>query len=159
MVTISIYKIEFKIKEYLRSALNMREFIILATAHYNTQEDLRESNPENRHYIKSDVESMIDIAADYFRRNRCGLVEWWCKFNNGYQMFLTENDKIMLDLNVPFAQIFKEKCLRELGIEVTPDNPKYRGFLNWPCLDIYGNPNTSLMNEVQSKVHANSMLC
>lgn len=153
LMSMPIYKSEFKIKEYLKSSPNMRRFVILAAAHYNTQEDLGKSNPKDRYYIKSDIESMVDIAADYFRRNRCGLVEWWCKFDTGYQMFLTENDKIMLDLKVPFAQVFKEKCLRELDIEVTPDNPEHRRHLGWPCLDIHGNPNISLMNKVQAKAH------
>lgn len=131
----------------------MQRFVELAVVHYNTQEDLGRK-PEDRHYIKPDIESKLDIAEDYFRRDRCGLVEWWFRFDGGKEFF-NEVDRIKLNLDIPFCQVFKEKCQRELGFVVTPEERSMRKHLNWPCIDSEGRPNTDLMNIVKFKMKVN----
>ena len=128
----------------------MHGFVELAAAHYNTQID-RGSNPDPHLHIKPDFDSKLEIAEDYFRRDRCGLVEWWTRFTRDGREFLDANDKIKLDLGIPFHKVFADKCLREFGIEVKPDNIANRKYLSWPCLDVNGNPNTTLMNDVQAR--------
>ena len=148
----SSYKFQYKIINFLRNTPRMWSFVELAAAHYNTQIDHGKDHRLEL-YIKSDFDSKLDIAQDYFRRDRCGLVEWWCKFTKDGREFFDADDKIKLDLQIPFHKVFADKCLREFGIEVKPDNIADRKYLAWPCLDVYGNPNTFLMNEVQAKVH------
>ena len=146
------YRAQFHTIQFLRDNPKMWSFVELAAAHYNTQIDHgRDHSPG--FYIKPDFDSKLDIAQDYFRRDRCGLVEWWTRFNEDGREFLNANDKIKLDLQIPFHEVFTDKCLREFGLEVKPDNIDDRRYLAWSCLDVYGNPNTSLMNEVQAKIH------
>ena len=148
----SNYKAKFDAITFLKDNPKMRSFVELAAAHYNTQIDHgRDHSP--RLYIKPDFDSKLDIAQDYFRRDRCGLVEWWTRFTEDGREFLDANDRIKLDLQIPFHEVFADKCLREFGIEVKPDNIADRRHLAWPCLDYYGNPNTSLMNEVLGKIN------
>ena len=130
----------------------MWSFIDLATAHYNTQID-HSRDLRSVLYVKSDFDSKLDIAADYFKRDRCGLVEWWIKFTEDGKDFFDAEDKIKLDLQIPFHNVFVDKCLREFGIEVKPDDINDRKYLDWPCLDIHGNPNIQLMDEVQAKAY------
>ena len=146
------YRAQFYTIQFLRVNPKVWSFVDLAAAHYNTQIDHgRDHSPEL--YIKPDFDSKLDIAQNYFIRDRCGLVEWWTRFTRDGREFLDDNDKIKLDLQIPFHEVFADKCLREFGIEVKPDNISNRKYLSWPCLDIHGNPNTSLMNEVQAKIH------
>ena len=148
----SNYRLQHKTIQFLRDNPKMWSFVELAAAHYNTQIDHgRDHRPEL--YIKPDFDSKLEIAEDYFRRDRCGLVEWWTRFTRDGREFLDADDKIKLDLQIPFHKVFADKCLREFGIEVKPDDINNRRYLSWPCLDVYGNPNTTLMNEVQAKAH------
>ena len=148
----SNYKAKFDAIKFLKNNPKMWSFVELAAAHYNTQLDHRtDYSPEL--YIKPDFDSKLDIAQNYFIRDRCGLVEWWTRFTRDGREFLDDNDRIKLDLQIPFHEVFADKCLREFGIEVNPDNIDDRRYLTWPCLDVYGNPNTSLMNEVKAKIH------
>ena len=146
------YRAKFDAIQFLRDTPKMWSFVELAAAHYNTQIDHgRDHSPEL--YIKSDFDSKLDIAQNYFIRDRCCLVEWWTRFTRDGREFLNDNDRIKLDLQIPFHEVFADKCLRDFGIEVNPDNIDDRRYLAWPCLDVDGNPNTSLMNEVQAKIH------
>ena len=146
------YRAQFYTIKLLRDNPKMWSFVNLAAAHYNTQIDHgRDHSPEL--YIKPDFDSKLEIAQDYFRRDRCGLVEWWTRFTRDGREFLDANDKIKLDLQIPFHEVFADKCLREFGIGVKLDNIDNRRYLAWPCLDVHCNPNTSLMNEVQAKAH------
>ena len=153
LMTFPIYRNRAKIIDFLKSSWMMQRFVELAVAHYNTQEDLGRSL-EDRHYIKPDLESKLDIAEDYFRRDRCGLVEWWFRFDDG-QMFFNEIDRIKLNLDIPFCQVFKEKCQRELGFEVTPEERSMRKHLAWSCIDFEGRPNVNLMNMVKLRMFMN----
>ena len=145
----SSYRCEYKTINFLRNTPRMWGFIDLAVAHYNTQVD----KGSGGYYVKPDLDNKLEIAQDYFRRDRCGLVEWWTRFTGDGREFFDADDKIKLDLQIPFHKVFADKCLREFGIEVNPDNIADRRYLAWPCLDVYGNPNISLMNEVQAKAH------
>lgn len=128
----------------------MRSFIELAVAHYNTQIDHGLDHPES--YIKPDIESKLDIAQDYFIRDRAGLVEWWCKFTEDGQTFLDDKHKIMLDLEIPFHDVLADMSLA-YGIEVKPDCVEYLKHLVCPCMDAHGNPNTELMKEVAARAN------
>lgn len=146
------YRAQFHTIQFLRDNPKMWSFVELAAAHYNTQIDHgRDHSP--RLYIKPDFDSKLDIAQDYFRRDRGGLVEWWTRFTRDGREFFDADDKIKLDLQILFHKVFADKCLREFDIEVKPDNITNRKYLSWPCIDVYGNPNTTLMNEVQAKAH------
>lgn len=144
------YRAQFYTIQFLRDNPKMWSFVELAAAHYNTQIDHERDHSPGR-YIKPDFDSKLDIAQDYFRRDRGGLVEWWTRFTRDGGEFFDANDKIKLDLQIPFHKVFADKCLREFGIEVKPDDINNRRYLKWPCMDINGNPNTTLMNEVQAR--------
>ena len=146
----SSYINQYKITNFLRNTPKMWSFVKLAVAHYNTQIDHSKGHSLEL-YIKPDLDSKLDIAQDYFKRDRCGLVEWWTRFTVDGREFFDADDKIKLDLQIPFHKVFVDKCLREFGIEAKPDDINNRKYLNWPCLDIHGNPNIQLMNEVQAK--------
>lgn len=151
------YKAKFDVIQFLKDNPKMWSFVELAAAHYNTQLDhIMDYSP--KFYIKPDFDSKLDIAQDYFIRDRCGLVEWWTRFTRDGREFLDANDRIKLDLQIPFHEVFADKCLREFGIEVNPDNITLRRYLTWPCLDVYGNPNTSLMKLVKLKAMQSSTI-
>lgn len=151
------YRAKFYTTQFLRDTPKMWSFVELAAAHYNTQIDHgRDHSPEL--YIKPDFDSKLDIAQNYFIRDRCGLVEWWTRFTRDGREFLNDNDRIKLDLQIPFHEVFADKCLREFGIEVNPDNIDDRRYLDWPCLDVDGNPNTSLMKLVKLKAMQSSTI-
>lgn len=125
----------------------MWSFIDLAAAHYNAQIDRQRGYG---YYVKPDFDSKLDIAQDYFIRDRAGLVEWWCKFTKDGQTFLDDRHKIMLDMGIPFHDVFVDMS-QVYGIEVKPDYVDHRRYIYWPCLDVHGNPNTPLMEEVAAK--------
>ena len=143
------YRAQFYIIQFLKLNPKMRSFVELAAAHYNTQID----RGSGGYYIKPDLESKLDIAENYFIRDRAGLVEWWCKFTKDGREFLGEEGTIKQDLGIPFHDVLADICLRKHGIKLQPDPIEQRSVIRWPCLDIHGNPNTSLMNEVQAKAH------
>ena len=142
-----IYRSRYQAINFLRNTPRMWSFIDLAVAHYNTQID----RGSGGYYIKPDLESKLDIAENYFIRDRAGLVEWWCKFTKDGREFLGEEGTIKQDLGIPFHDVLADICLRKHGIKLQPDPIEQRSVIRWPCLDINGNPNTSLMNEVQAK--------
>ena len=142
------YRYKYEIVNFLRNTPRMWSFIELAAAHYNAQVD----RGSGGYYIKPDLDSKLDIAQDYFRRDRAGLVEWWCRFTEDGREFFDASDKIKLDLQIPFHEVFADKCLKKFDLEVKPDDINNRRYLSWPCMDINGNPNTTLMNEVQARV-------
>ena len=108
----SNHRLQHKTIQFLRDNPKMWSFVELAAAHYNTQIDHgRDHRPEL--YIKPDFDSKLEIAEDYFRRDRCGLVEWWTRFTRDGREFLDAVDKIKLDLQIPFHKVFADKCLRE----------------------------------------------
>lgn len=146
------YRCKYKIINFLRNTPRMWSFVDLAAAHYNTQIDhSRDHRPEL--YIKPDLDSKLDIAQDYFRRDRAGLVEWWCRFTEDGREFFDASDKIKLDLQIPFHQVLVDKCHRDFSIDVKPDSVDYRRHIYWPCIYADGSPNAELMEEVQAKAH------
>lgn len=140
------YRRQYEATQFLRNNPRMWSFIDLAVAHYNTQVD----RGSGGYYIKPDIESKLDIAQDYFIRDRAGLVEWWCKFTEDGQTFLDEKHKIMLDMGIPFHDVFADMS-QAYGIEVKPDCVEHLKVLTCPCMDAHGNPNIKLMTEVASR--------
>ena len=149
LMTLPVYQNHAKIIDFLKSSQMMKRFVELAVAHYNTQIDRGSSG----YYIKPDLDSKLDIAENYFIRDRAGLVEWWCKFTKDGREFLGEEGAIKQDLGIPFHDVLADICLRKYSIKLQLDPVEQRSCIGWPCLDVYGNPNTSLMNEVQAKAH------
>ena len=127
----------------------MWSFIELAVAHYNTQVDKSLSG----HHIKPDFGSKLDIAQDYFIRDRAGLVEWWCKFTKDGREFLGEEGAIKQDLGIPFHDVLVDICLRKHSIELQLDPDEHRNVIRWPCMDAHGNPNMELMKEVAARAN------
>ena len=148
LMALPFYKNRMKTIDFLKSSPRMLRFVDLAVAHYNVQID-RSNNHSPERYVKNDLDSMLDIAEDYFTRDRSGLVEWWCRFNEDGQKFLNDIDRVKLDLLIPFHDVFKDKCVEEFGIDVNPDDIVHRQYISWPCLDVHGNPNVELMEAVE----------
>ena len=148
LMSIPTYREHQDIVNFLRRNPNMWRFVELAAAHYNIQID-KGPHPRKDLYIKPDFDSKLDIAEDYFRRNRAGLVEWWCKFTEDGKAFLGDECNVKLDLGIPFYEVFTNKFKKILGFEPNLDKVADRKFLSWPCLDVNGNPNVDLMEEVK----------
>ena len=140
------YRCRHKTTNFLRYTPRMWSFVELAAAHYNTQIDRGSIG----YRVKPDIESKLDIAQDYFIRDRAGLVEWWCKFTKDGQAFLDDEHKIMLDMGIPFHDVLVDMS-QAYGIEVKPDCVEHLKVLTCPCMDVHGNPNIELMAEVASK--------
>ena len=143
------YRRKYEATNFLRDTPRMWSFIELAIAHFNAQIDHGWDHSPGS-YIKPDIESKLDIAQDYFIRDRAGLVEWWCKFTKDGQAFLDDEHKIMLDMGIPFHDVFVDMS-QVYGIEVKPDCVEYLKHLICPCMDAHGNPNIELMLEVAAK--------
>lgn len=141
------YRYKYEIVNFLRNTPRMWSFIELAAAHYNVQVD----RGSGGYHIKPDLDSKLDIAQDYFRRDRAGLVEWWCRFTKDGREFFDASDKIKLDLQIPFHQVFVDKCHRDFSIDVKPDSVDHRRHIYWPCVHVDGSPNVVLMEDVAAR--------
>jgi len=147
LMTYPGYRCKCETIDFLRNTPMMWSFIELAAAHYNTQID----RGLGEYYIKPDFDSKLDIAANYFIRDRAGLVEWWCMFTQDGREFLGEEGAIKYDLGIPFHAVFADVCLKKYGIEVRPDPDEHRKVIRWPCMTIDKVPNMELMTEVASR--------
>lgn len=133
-----------------------KSFIPLATAHYNSQLDTF-SAAQNPYYAKTDFESMLDLAENYFIRNRSRLFEWWCLYGDGQGKFLTAEDHLRLDLGWTFDEVFKLKMSSyQPPIDVNPDKDHYNGGI--PCISQDGNPRSFFMREVMLRAKTSNAL-
>lgn len=150
LMSYSSYRYKYKTINFLRNTPRMWSFIDLAVAHYNTQVD----RGSGGYHIKPDLDSKLDIAQDYFIRDRAGLVEWWCKFTKDGREFLGEESVIKQDLGIPFHDVLVDICLRKHSIELQLDSDEHRNVVRWPCIYADGNPNVELMKEVAARANA-----
>lgn len=141
------YRHRYETINFLRGTPRMWSFVELAAAHYNAQIDRGSIG----YRVKPDFESKLNIAQDYFIRDRAGLVEWWCRFTEDGKEFFDASNKIKLDLQIPFHEVFVDKCCRDFDIDVKPDNVDHRRHIYWPCLHVDGSPNVELMEDVAAK--------
>ena len=121
-------------------------FIPLATAHYNFQLDYISSS-NYKYYAKTDFDSMLDLAENYFLRNRSRVFEWWCLYGDGQKNFLSEEEKMKLDLGISFNEVFAEKMINQQpSIEVHPDSKTYGTTL---AINDSNEPNIFFMNVIK----------
>ena len=126
-------KVEAFISEFLP------DFIPLVCAHYNSQYEYCRLTG----YFYEAKPYELDLAANYFIRNRCRLLEWWC-LHNGKRKLFDEEDMVNYDLN-GFDAAFEAKA-KKLGISLDLDHDHTHGMpmlfddktINWKavaCLD------------------------
>ena len=106
-------------EELIRNVVlvNFRNFIPYATKHYNAQLDIL--SQRNPYRAKYDIEDMVSLATDYFKRNRNRLFQWWCMNNKNV---LTSNEEFMVQRDlIGFNGAFKTMCKKLFGIDIEPD--------------------------------------
>ena len=97
--------------------VHFRNFIPYATKHYNAQLDIL--SQRNTYRARYDIEDMVSLATDYFKRNRNRLFQWWC-MNNKNVLTLNEEFAIHRDL-IGFNNAFKLMCKKMFDIDIEPD--------------------------------------
>ena len=90
---------------------------------------------------------MLDLAVNYFLRNRSRLFEWWCVYGSGQGRFLSEEDNIVMDFE-SFDAAFAQKC-EKIGIQTDIDADHYIG--KYPAILKDGTSNEMLMSYVMEK--------
>lgn len=126
-------KIKYVIVTYFHS------FIPYATKHYNIQLDILEQ--KNSYRAKWKYPDMLDLAVDYFKRNRNRLFQWWCMNNENA---LTSDDEFQVLRDIyGFNDAFKTICNKKFYIDVCPDTNYVYGV---NVIDNSGNINNELIS-------------
>ena len=110
-----------KVENVLLTKFN--DFIDIAFDHYVAQYKMTNETTQLKQLANADFTMKLDLAADYFVRNRSRLFEWYCsKTDNA----LSANDefKVLCDV-FGFDFAFKKMCHKLFDVDVVPDEKHY----------------------------------
>lgn len=130
------------------------DFIQIACAHYNAQYEYNAITD----FYKAKMYD-LELATNYFIRNRCRLLEWYC-LHNGNRRLFDDEDMILYDINnfdaknKAFDIAFKNKA-NKLGIKLKLDTNHKCGM---PMLNDDGTTNWKAIACLQRQLKDNSLI-